>query len=167
MQTVIYPGTFDPVTRGHLDIVQRAAALFDRVIVAVGDNPAKKSLFTARERCALIRAETRALENVEVRRFTGLLVDFARRLDVTVAIRGIRTVSDYEYEIQMALTNRATAGLETLFMTPSPELQFLNARLIREIAAMGGDVRAFLTPAAEKKLKAKFGRAGKRRESRT
>lgn len=162
MQTVIYPGTFDPVTRGHLDIIHRAAALFESVIIAVGNNPAKKNLFTVRERCALVRAETRALKNISVRSFTGLLTDFAGRINVSVAIRGIRTVSDYEYELQMALTNRAAAGLETLFMTPSPELQFLNARLIREIAEMGGNVSPFLTPAVEKKLQAKFRKRGPR-----
>lgn len=162
MQTVIYPGTFDPVTRGHLDIIHRAATLFESVIIAVGNNPAKKNLFTIRERCALVRAETRSIKNIAVRSFTGLLTDFAGRINVSIAIRGIRTVSDYEYELQMALTNRAAAGLETIFMTPSPELQFLNAGLIREIAKMGGNTSAFLTPTVEKKLKAKFRKRGTR-----
>lgn len=156
MQRVIYAGTFDPITHGHLDIIERAGALFDTVIVAVGNNPAKKALFSTRERAAMVRSETRHLANVEVRSFSGLLVDFAGSVNVSVVIRGIRTVSDFEYELQMALTNRAAAGLETLFMTPRPDYQFLNAQLIREIASMGGDTSAFLPPAVEKRLRAKF-----------
>ena len=162
METVIYPGTFDPVTLGHLDLIRRGARVFNHVIVAVGDNPAKKTLFSAAERVAVLRAETRSLNNVEVRRFTGLLVNFAKRRGVPAVMRGIRTVSDLEYELQMALTNRAVGKLETLFLTPSPEVQFLSAQLIREIASMGGDVTSFLTPAVAGKLEAKLGKPSRK-----
>jgi pantetheine-phosphate adenylyltransferase len=155
MQTVIYPGTFDPVTRGHLDLIERASKMFERVIVAVGDNPAKKPMFSARERMAMVRAETRALANIEAMSFRGLLIDFARKQNCALVIRGLRTVTDFEYELQMALTNRAASGLETIFLTPSPKYQFLSAQLIREIGCMGGDVSALLTPGVEKKMKAK------------
>ena len=156
VQTAIYPGTFDPVTRGHLDIIERAARIFQQLVVAVGDNPAKTPLFTARERCALLRTETGHLENVEIRSFSGLLVDFAARLKSPIAIRAIRSINDYEYELRMAFANHSVSGLETLFMAPRPESRFLSARLIREIASMGGDVSSFLTPNVEKKLKAKL-----------
>jgi len=163
VQTAIYPGAFDPVTRGHLDIIERAACIFQRLVVAVGENPAKTPLFTTRERCALLKTETRHLKNVEIRSFSGLLVDFARRVKSPIAIRAIRSVSDYEYELQMAFANRAVSGLETLFMAPRPERRFLSARLIREIASMGGDVGSFLTPNVEKKLRAKLQKAAARR----
>ncbi len=156
MRRVIYPGTFDPVTRGHLDLIERAAGLFDEVLVAIGDNPAKRPLFTAEERLAMLKQETANRPNVTVQTFSGLLTDFARQEKCDGAIRGIRTVSDFEYEFQMALMNRSASGLETLFLTPSPDYQFFNSRLIREIASLGGELGKLVTPGVEKALRARF-----------
>ena len=161
MRTIIYPGTFDPITRGHLDIIERAVRLFHRVIVAVGENPAKTPLFTTRERMDMIRSEVKKTPRVEVCGFSGLLVDFAKKKEAVAVLRGIRTVSDYEYELQMALTNHALGELETVFMTPRPEFQFLSSQLIREVGSLGGDTSAFLTPAVARKLKARFKRGPK------
>ncbi len=119
MRTALYPGTFDPVTIGHLDVVARAARIFDRLVVGVGDNPEKACVFSLRERLAMMRREVGHLPNVEVKTFRGLMVDFAKAEKVSVVLRGIRTVSDLEYEIQMAFTNRASAGVETVFIAPS------------------------------------------------
>jgi len=163
MTQAIYPGTFDPVTRGHLDIIERSARLFERLIIAVGDNPAKKSLFTPAERVAMLRRETRRLRNVQVRTFRGLLVSFARRSKIAVIVRGIRNAGDFEYEQQMALANHAAGGTETVFMVPMPELAFVRSELIRQIAAGGGDVSGMLTPAVESRLRAKLARRGSRR----
>ena len=118
MRTALYPGTFDPVTIGHLDVVERAGRIFDRLIVGVGDNPEKACVFSLRERLAMMRREVGHLPNVEVKAFRGLMVDFAKAEKVSVVLRGIRTVSDLEYEIQMAFTNRSSAGVETVFIAP-------------------------------------------------
>jgi len=163
MRRVIYPGTFDPLTLGHLDVIERAVHLFGELIVAVGNNPAKKSLFSLRERTDMVREATGHLPNVTVHSFTGLLVHFARRMKAGAVIRGIRTVSDFEYEIQMALTNRAAAGLETLFVTPRPEYQYFSSQLIKEIASMGGDVSAMVPPCVVARVAAKLGRRNRRR----
>jgi len=162
MSKAVYPGTFDPVTLGHVDVIERAAAIFDQLIIGVGDNPAKKALFTRRERLAMVRRETAHLPNVQVAGFRGLLVDFAAEQNVAVILRGVRTVSDFEYELQMAAANRAGAGVETVFMTPTPGHQFVSARLIKELAAMGGDVSKLVAPSVEKRLRAKFARKGGR-----
>lgn len=164
MKTVIYPGTFDPVTLGHLDVIARAARLFDRVVVGVGDNPDKRSLFTREERVEMIRRETRGIPNVAVKGFSGLVVDFARAEKSPLILRGIRNVADLEYEEQMAFANRITADIETIFIAPSPALSHLNARFIKEIAVMGGNVDGMVPAAVRDRLLARCKRV--RRGSR-
>ena len=157
MSTSVYPGSFDPITNGHLDVIKRGTKVFDKVIVAVGDNPAKKALFTKDERVEMIREVTRAFKNVEVDGFDGLVVDYVHKRKATVILRGIRTISDFEYEYQMALTNRTFAGdIETVFVMAHEEYSFVSSRFIKEAASMGGDVSSFLPKEVEKRLKAKF-----------
>jgi len=156
MRTALYPGTFDPMTIGHLDVVERAARIFDRLIVGVGDNPEKECLFSLQERLAMVRREVGRLRNVKVKAFRGLMVDFAKAQKVSVVLRGIRTVSDLEYEIQMAFTNRKSAGVETVFIAPKPEHAFINARFIKEIARGGGRVEGMVSPAVEAALRARL-----------
>ena len=145
MRTVVYPGSFDPLTNGHLDVIARAARLFDRVIVAVAQNGEKQPLFTPEERCALVRGATRRLRNVETRIFDGLLVDYVRGCGAQAVIRGLRAVSDFEFEFQMALMNRKLdERVETIFMMPKDTYTFLSSRLVKEIARLGGDVRDFV-----------------------
>ncbi len=145
MRTVVYPGSFDPLTNGHLDVIERAARLFDRVIVAVAQNAEKHPLFTPEERCALVTGATRRLKNVEVRAFDGLLVDYVRGCGAQAVIRGLRAVSDFEFEFQMALMNRKLdERVETIFMMPKDTYTFLSSRLVKEIARLGGDVRDFV-----------------------
>ena len=157
MSTSVYPGSFDPITNGHLDVIKRGTKVFDKVIVAVGDNPAKKALFTKEERVEMIREVTRAFKNVEVDGFDGLVVDYVHKRKATVILRGIRTISDFEYEYQMALTNRTFASdIETVFVMAHEEYSFVSSRFIKEAASMGGDVSSFLPKEVEKRLKAKF-----------
>jgi pantetheine-phosphate adenylyltransferase len=157
MSTSVYPGSFDPITNGHLDVIKRGTKVFDKVIVAVGDNPAKKALFSKDERLEMIRDVTRAFKNVEVDGFDGLVVDYVHKRKATVILRGIRTISDFEYEYQMALTNRTFASdIETVFVMAHEEYSFVSSRFIKEAASMGGDVSSFLPKEVEKKLKAKF-----------
>ena len=152
----VYPGSFDPVTKGHADLIRRSLAFSDRVVVAVAVNVSKQPLFTLEERVALIR-ETVSLPGVEVRSFDGLLVDFAREVGATILIRGLRAVSDFEYEFQMALMNRTLApALETVFLVPAFDLTYLSSSLVREVARFGGDVSALVHPAVQRALKAKF-----------
>ena len=154
----IYPGSFDPVTRGHEDLIRRSLAFVDRVIVAVAVNPAKQPLFTLEERVALIQ---RAVEDpgVEARAFDGLLVDFARQAGASVIIRGLRAVSDFEYEFQMALMNRHLAPqLETVFLVPAFDLTYLSSSLVREVARHGGDVAQLVHPAVLDALRRKYKR---------
>ncbi len=134
------PGSFDPVTNGHLDIIGRASDLFDEVIIAVGVNPAKRGMFAGEERIALLREVTSALPNITVERFSGLLVDFCRGHDVHVVVKGLRAVSDFDYELQMSQMNHGLAGVETLFMPTNPLYSFLSSSLVREVATYGGDV---------------------------
>ena len=156
MTKAIYPGTFDPVTRGHLDVIQRASEVFDDLVVGVGNNPAKSCTFSLRERLALLRAETRRLKNVTIKSFRGLVIHFAKAEGVVVILRGVRTVSDFDYELHMAFANRTSGGIETIFMTPTPECEFISGKLVKEIAAQGGDVSRLVSPAVEKKLKTKL-----------
>ena len=143
----VYPGSFDPVTPGHIDIMRRGAALFDRLIVAVATNPAKQPLFEQEERISMIRDATREMPNVEVDGFSGLIVDFARLRGARAILRGVRTFSDFEYELQMALTNRTVLPeVETVFVMTSVEWSFVSSRLIKEVASLGGDVSSMLTP---------------------
>jgi pantetheine-phosphate adenylyltransferase len=134
------PGTFDPVTNGHLDIMRRAAGLFDRVVVAVVENPSKRPLFSAEERVAMLEEAAADLRGVEVDRFTGLLVDFARRKGVGAVIKGLRAVTDFDYELQMAQMNRHLAEVETVFVPTSPDWSYLSSSLVKEVARYGGDV---------------------------
>lgn len=145
VRTVVYPGSFDPLTNGHLDVIDRAARLFDRVIVAVAQNSEKHPLFTTEERCRLVVGATRRLRNVEVRAFDGLLVDYVRGCGAQAVIRGLRAVSDFEFEFQMALMNRKLdERVETIFMMPKDTYTFLSSRLVKEIARLGGDVSPFV-----------------------
>ncbi len=160
-RTAVFPGTFDPFTNGHLDLTRRAARLFDRVVVAVADSPAKGTLFSMDERVGLIRAATRTLKRVEVLEFADLVVDLARRVGAQVMIRGLRAVSDFEFEFQMALMNRRLSpGLEVAFMMPSQQYTYLNSTLVKEVARLGGSVRGLVPAAVEELLRARFGRPG-------
>ncbi len=154
----IYPGSFDPVTRGHEDLVRRSLAFADRVIVAVATNLSKEPLFTLEERVKLLRTVFGEDERVEIDRFEGLLADFARERDARLVIRGLRAVSDFDYESQMALMNRQLyPELETVFLVPALHLTYLSSSLVREVARLGGDVSDLVPPAVEKALKRKFG----------
>ena len=157
MRTVIYPGSFDPLTNGHLDVVERAAKLFDRVIVAVAANADKRPMFTQTEHKRQITAAVKPLDNVEVAAFKGLLVDFAETYKAQAIIRGLRAVSDFEFEFQLALMNRKLKEeIETIFMMPRESYTFLSSRLVKEIAGLGGDVSAFVPPNVERALARKL-----------
>jgi pantetheine-phosphate adenylyltransferase len=152
----IYPGSFDPVTKGHEDLIHRSLGFLDKLVVAVAVNVAKQPLFTLDERVTLIR-ETIRDPKVEVQSFDGLLVDFARTVGATVIVRGLRAVSDFEYEFQMALMNRNLAPkLETIFLVPAFDLTYLSSSLVREVARFGGDVAALVHPAVQSALRKKF-----------
>jgi pantetheine-phosphate adenylyltransferase len=154
----VYPGSFDPLTFGHLDIIERCVRLFDRVVVSILTNPAKEALFSVEERCDMIdKAVRKRFPNVEVDVFHGLLVDYAREKNAQVIVRGIRAVTDYEYEFQMALMNRRLApGIETVFMMPAEHYSYLSSRLVKEIASLGGSVEGLVPPQVEKRLKKRF-----------
>ena len=158
MRTVaVYPGSFDPITNGHLDVIQRAATIFDRMIVAVARHTEKTPTFTVQERVALARAAVRNLRNVTVDGFEGLLVNYARRKNATVVVRGLRAVSDFEFEFQMALVNRKLGPqIETIFLVPKDEYIFISSRLVKEIAQLGGDVSDFVPINVKKALRHKL-----------
>ncbi|MGH9704828.1 MAG: pantetheine-phosphate adenylyltransferase [Candidatus Acidiferrales bacterium] len=156
--TAIYPGSFDPVTNGHLDLIQRGAKIFDRLVVAVLRNLEKQPLFKVSERVDMLREVTKPWPNVEVDVFEGLLMDYARRKDAQVILRGIRAISDYEYELQMALMNRKLEPrIETVFMMPAEAFSYLSSRLVREIAQLGGSVKDLVPPVIEEHLRARLG----------
>lgn len=157
--TALCPGTFDPVTNGHLDIVERACGQFDTVVVGVLENPAKKPLFDVEERVAMLKEATQNLRNVEVDSFSGLLVEFARSRDIRVIVKGLRAITDFEYEIQMAQMNHRLAGVETFFMTTSPTWSFISSSLVKEIAGFGGDVEGLVPAFVKDRLIEKLGRA--------
>jgi pantetheine-phosphate adenylyltransferase len=154
----VYPGSFDPLTFGHLDVVERSVRLFDRVVMAILTNPAKEALFSVEERCDMIdKAVRKRFPNVEVDVFHGLLVDYVKEKDAHVIVRGIRAVTDFEYEFQMALMNRRLApGVETVFMMPAEQYSYLSSRLVKEIASLGGSVEGLVPPQVEKRLKKRF-----------
>jgi pantetheine-phosphate adenylyltransferase len=160
MQTIaVYPGSFDPITNGHLDVIRRAATMFDRVYVAVARNAEKLPLFTAAERVTLARASMRGWKRVMVDEFDGLLVRYARRRGARVVIRGLRAVSDFEYEFQMALMNRRLdERIETIFLMPKDEYTFLSSRVVKEVASLGGNVSAFVPRVVEEALARKLAR---------
>ncbi|MCH8060012.1 MAG: pantetheine-phosphate adenylyltransferase [Proteobacteria bacterium] len=156
----MYPGTFDPITLGHEDLVRRASVLFDRVVVAIAAHPAsKKTLFTTEERVAMAASALADIDNVEVTGYEGLTVDFARDNGLRVIIRGLRAVSDFEYEFQLANMNRhLTDEVETAFLTPTEKYTFISSSLVREVAELGGDVSKFVSPKVEQALLKRYGR---------
>jgi pantetheine-phosphate adenylyltransferase len=155
---VIYPGTFDPITLGHEDLVRRAARLFDRVLVGIADSPGKSPVFTLDERVDMARAVLAVYPNVEVVGFRGLLMKFIRAQEARVILRGLRAVSDFEFEFQMAGMNRIMhPDVETLFLTPSEQFMFISASMVREIGALGGDVSHFVQPLIAQRLREKMG----------
>jgi pantetheine-phosphate adenylyltransferase len=151
--TALCPGTFDPVTNGHLDIIERAAGRFDALVVGVLDNPAKRPLFGVEERVSLLKEVTQHLPNVEVDAFSGLLVEYAARRGADVVVKGLRAVTDFEYEIQMAQMNHSLAGVETLFMTTAPQWSFLSSSLVKEVASLGGDVSPLVPAVVVERLR--------------
>ena len=162
MIRAVYPGTFDPLTRGHEDLVRRASRLYDPLILGVADSRAKRTFFTLQERVAMARAVLGDLKNVEVVGFDSLLTDFVRSHNARVVLRGLRAVSDFEYEFQLAGMNRSLyPDFETMFLTPSEQHMFISATLVREIALLGGDVAKFVHPLVGKKLTAKVASLGK------
>jgi len=161
-RTGIYPGTFDPITYGHIDVIRRATALFSKVIVLVASNTSKAPLFTMDERVAMIREIFRTNRRVTVDSFDRLLVDYARKKKPSVIIRGLRAVSDFEYEFQMALTNRKmNQAIDTVFLMPDERYTYLNSSIVREIARVGGSVESFVPPAVRARLLTKMKRKGK------
>jgi pantetheine-phosphate adenylyltransferase len=155
-RVAIYPGSFDPLTNGHVDIIERGARIFDSIIVAILANVEKKPLFSETERVSIIRDVFKGKDNVQVETFEGLLVDYAQRKKASVLVRGLRAVSDFEYEFQMALMNRHLApGLETVFMMPAEQYTYISSRLIKEVFMLGGEVEGLVPPIVEDKLRAK------------
>jgi pantetheine-phosphate adenylyltransferase len=158
LRSVVYPGSFDPITNGHSDLIARAAHLFDRVVVAVARDSAKDSTFSSDERVALAQSVCEGMANVDVVAFSGLLVDFARAAEVHVIMRGLRAVSDFEYEFQLAGMNRRMApDIETLFLTPAEQYAYISSSLVKQIARLGGDVSAFVSPTVHAALRQRFG----------
>jgi pantetheine-phosphate adenylyltransferase len=156
-RTAIYPGSFDPLTNGHLDVIQRAAKLFDRVVVAVAVNESKHPLFTLAERVALVNKAVAHLPNVETDSFNGLLVEYAEARKAGTIVRGLRAVSDFEFEFQLALMNRKLdENIETIFMMPKDTYTFLSSRIVKEIARLGGNVSSFVPPNVQVALKKKL-----------
>jgi pantetheine-phosphate adenylyltransferase len=155
-RVAIYPGSFDPLTNGHVDIIERGARIFDSIIVAILANVEKKPLFSEKERVSIIRDVFQGKDNVQVETFEGLLVDYAQRKQASVLVRGLRAVSDFEYEFQMALMNRHLApGLETVFMMPAEQYTYISSRLIKEVFMLGGEVEGLVPPIVEEKLRLK------------
>lgn len=162
----IYPGTFDPVTKGHIDIIKRALTLFDKLIVAVAHNPRKKPLFSVKERADFIKKATIGFENLEVGSFGILLTDYAKKRGAKAIIKGLRAISDFDFELQMGLMNRTLdKSLETIFMIPSEEYSFLSSRIIKEIASLHGEVASFVPSSVVKGLKEKFSSKSRKKQS--
>jgi pantetheine-phosphate adenylyltransferase len=159
MSRVIYAGSFDPITNGHLDVIERGSKIFDELVVAIGDNPAKPPFFTKSERIELLRKLTMPWRNVTVDTFDGLLIDYVRQKKANIILRGIRTISDFEYEFQMALTNRALApDIETVFVMTCEKYSYISSRLIKEASQLGGDVSIFVPKEVNELLLKKMGK---------
>ena len=157
MKAAIYPGSFDPVTFGHLDVIRRAASIFDELTVSVLNNTQKTPLFSVEERVKMLREATKELKNVKVVEFEGLLVDFAKAIDAKVVIRGLRAITDFEYELQMTQTNhKLEPDVETLFLTTSIEYSFLSSTTVKEVAAFGGDITQFVPEVVVKEIEEKM-----------
>jgi pantetheine-phosphate adenylyltransferase len=155
--TAVYPGSFDPITNGHADIIARGLKVFDRVIIAILVNPEKEPLFTIEERVATIREAYRGNRRVQVDTFSGLLVDYAMRVGATVIVRGLRAISDFEYEFQMALMNRRlNPAIETVFMMPAESYSYLSSRLVKEVFQLGGSVNGLVPPVVERRMREKY-----------
>jgi pantetheine-phosphate adenylyltransferase len=158
-RTAIYPGTFDPITNGHVDLIRRASSIFDHLIIAVGHNPEKKTLFSVDERLAMVRASLAEFEGVTVEAFTGLLAEFAASKKATAIVRGLRVISDFEFEFQMALMNRRLApGIETVYLMPNEKYTYLSSTIIKDVARNGGDVSRFVPQPVIRVLSEKFAR---------
>jgi len=159
MRRAIYPGSFDPITNGHLDVIERARKLFDEVVVAVAHNDEKQPLFSLKDRLDLLRETAGKIDNVRIAEFEGLLVEFARKEKAEAVIRGLRAISDFEFEFQMALMNRKLDGtVETIFLMPTEEYTYLSSRIVKEIARLGGDVSGLVPACVAKALGGKFSR---------
>ncbi|MFC3999578.1 pantetheine-phosphate adenylyltransferase [Nocardiopsis sediminis] len=157
MRRVVYPGSFDPVTNGHIDIIGRAARQYDEVIAAALKNVNKRGLFPLEEKLEMLRECTAGFGNVRVAEFDGLLVDFCRENDIAMIIRSLRSVSDFDYELQIAQMNYRLSGVETMFMTANPQYSFLSSSLVKEVAQYGGDVSSLVTPNVEQRLRDTYG----------
>jgi pantetheine-phosphate adenylyltransferase len=156
----LYPGTFDPPTNGHIDLIQRGAKLFDHLVVAVLNNPGKNPFFTVEERVEMLRESINGLSNVSVATFDGLMVDFARQQGASAVLRGIRAISDYEYEFQMALMNRRLAPeIETVFLQPAGRYSFVSSRMLKEVFSFGGEVTGLVPPNVLKRLRSRFSKS--------
>lgn len=160
-RVAVYPGTFDPITHGHTDLVTRAARVFEKVIVAIAESPHKVPFFTLEKRIELARTQLSGLDNIEIVGFSNLLIDFVLENDANVIVRGLRAVSDFEYEFQLASMNRNLCEeIETMFLTPDEKFGFISSTLVREVARLGGDVSQFVGPEIEDALKTQFGFKG-------
>ena len=157
MKTAIYPGSFDPVTNGHIDVIQRALKIFDKIVVAVGDNPGKKPTFTTEERIEMLKESTKDMKNIEVDSFSGLLLDYVKSKNSNIIIRGLRAVSDFESEFQRALLNRVVDDeIETIFIMTKEDYVYLNSSIVKEMAMFNGKVNGLVPKIVEEKLKEKF-----------
>jgi len=152
----VFPGTFDPMTNGHLDVIERGSVMFDQLVVAVGENPDKSALFNQDERAEIIADVVANMSNVKVAKYTGLTIDYVRATQGDLMLRGIRNSSDLQFEFQVALTNRVTGGIETIFIMTKPEFAFISSSLIKQIAQMGADVSALVPAQVAKRLKSKL-----------